>query len=510
LNQTAQSLYSKLESDRWTFLSRARECAKVTLPFLIPPLGHGPVNALPTPYQGIGARGVNNLASKLILGLLPPNAPFFRLVIEDSSLMQAGMEEMRTEIDLALSNAERSLMGELDSSTLRQVAFESFRHLIVSGNGLLYIPEDGLEFRHFSLENYVVDRDPRGNILSIVTCESVSPQLLPAELLESLDRQGRVSPDKTVDLYTAAVREGKKFRSWQEVAGVVVPDSETEYTEDSLPYIALRWNHISGESYGRGLVEEYLGDLLSLEGLSRAIVEGSAASAKMLFLVNPNGITRSRTLAESPNGAIRDGNAADVTVLQANKFADFRVAFETINGISERLGHAFLLNTSVQRTGERVTATEIRAMLEELESSLGGTYSTLAGEFQMPLVQQVMARMTKQGRFPRLPKDIIKPQIVTGVQALGRGQDLMRLDAFVGGLVQTLGPEAMRRLNIAEYLNRRAMALGVEPRGLIRSEEEIQAEMQQAQQAQMVGQLGPAAIQAGAKVATAPQGEMSG
>jgi hypothetical protein len=164
----------------------------------------------------------------------------------------------------------------------------------------------------------------------------------------------------------------------------------------------------------------------------------------------------------------------------------------------------------VQRTGERVTATEIRAMLEELESSLGGTYSTLAGEFQMPLVQQVMARMAKQGRFPKLPKNVIKPQIVTGVQALGRGQDLMRLDAFVGGLVQTLGPEAMRRLNVAEYLNRRAMALGVEPRGLIRSEEEIQAEMQQAQQAQMVGQLGPAAIQAGAKMATAPQGAMSG
>ena len=506
MNGTAQALYSKLESDRWTFLSRARECAKVTLPFLIPPLGHGPVNALPTPYQGIGARGVNNLASKLILGLLPPNAPFFRLVIEDSSLMQADMDQFRTEIDLALAAAERTLMTELDSSTLRQVAFETFRHLIVGGNGLLYIPDDGLEFRHFSLENYVVERDPRGNILAIVTCESVSPKILPDEVQEMLRREGAASSDKTTNLYTAAVREGKKFRTWQEVAGYVLPDSEAEYAEDSLPYICLRWNHISGESYGRGLVEEYLGDLLSLEGLSRAIVEGSAASAKMLFLVNPNGITRARTLAESPNGAIRDGNAADVTVLQANKFADFRVAFETINAISERLGHAFLLNTAVQRQGERVTATEIRAMLDELESSLGGTYSTLASEFQMPLVRQVMNRMTKQSRFPKLPKDLVKPQIVTGVQALGRGQDLMRLDTFVAGLVQTLGPEAMRRLNISEYLNRRALSLGVEPRGLIRSEEEIQAEMEQAQQAQMVGQLGPAAIQAGAKLATGPQG----
>lgn len=506
MSDSARAIYSRLESDRWSFLSRARECAKVTLPFLVPPLGHGPVNALPTPWQGIGARGVNNLASKLILGLLPPNAPFFRLVIDDSSLMTADMDEMRTQIDLALANAERALMGELEASNLRQVSFECFRHLIVAGNGLLYVPEDGLEFRHYSLEDYVVDRDPRGNILAVVTRESVAPEVLPEEVLAAIRKQQADSRDKSLELHTAVVREDDgRFRSWQEVSGVVLPDSEGTHKEDDLPYVALRWNHVSGESYGRGLVEEYLGDLLSLEGLSKAIVEGAAACAKILFLVNPNGLTRQRTLSESPNGAIVAGNAADVTVLQAQKFADFRVAFETISAINERLGHAFLLNTAVQRNGERVTATEIRAMLEELESSLGGTYSTLAGEFQMPLVKQVMARMTRQGRFPRLPKDVVRPHIITGVQALGRGQDLMRLDAFVQGLVQTLGPEAMARLDVSEYLNRRAMALGVDPKGLVRSEEEIRAEQQQAQQMQMMSQLGPAAIQGAAKIATAPQ-----
>ena len=507
--ESARALYTRLESDRWSFLSRARECAKVTLPFLVPPLGHGPTNALPTPYQGVGARGVNNLASKLILGLLPPNAPFFRLIVEDSRLLEAGMEEFRTEIDLALANAERTLMSELDGSTLRQVAFESFRHLIVAGNSLLHIPTDGSEFRHYSLENFVVDRDPRGNIVTIVTRESIAPQALPEAILAEIGKEAKFGGDKTIDLYTAACRCGKKFDVWQEIAGVVVPDSYE--TDVDLPYICLRWNHVSGESYGRGLVEEYLGDLLSLEGLSQAIVEGSAASAKLLFLVNPNGITRARTLAESPNGAIRDGNAADVTVLQANKFADFRVAFETINAINERLGHAFLLNTSVQRNGERVTATEIRAMLEELESSLGGTYSTLAGEFQLPLVRHTMERMAKQKRFPKLPKDMVKPQIITGVQALGRGQDLMRLDTFVQGLVAALGPESMQRLNISEYLSRRAMAIGIDPRSLVKSEEEIQAEQQQMQQMQMMNQLGPSAIQGIAKVATTPaQGAASG
>jgi hypothetical protein len=511
--ESAKALYSRLENDRWAFLSRARECAKVTLPFLVPPNGSTGVSALPTPYQGVGARSVNNLASKLILGLLPPNAAFFRLMIDGSILEGAEMADFRTEIDLALANAERALMDALDGSNLRQVAFESFRHLIVSGNSLIHIPDEReLEFRHYPLENYVVDRDPRGHVIGVVTKEVVSPKVLDPGLLQEISRQQPIGEERTLDLYTAAVLRDGRFHSWQEVSGVVLPDSEASASD--LPYICLRWNHISGEAYGRGLVEEYLGDLLSLEGLSRAIVEGSAAAAKLLFLVNPNGITRTRTLSDSPNGAIRDGNANDVTVVQAQKYADFRVAFETINIISERIGRAFLLPNSVQRQAERVTATEVRAMLDELESSLGGTYSTLANEFQMPLVNQTMRLLSKRGRFPKLPKGVVTPQIVTGVQALGRGQDLMRLDAFIAGMVQTMGPTAMQRINISEYLNRRALAIGIEPRGLVRSEEEIQQEQQAAQQAQMqqdmVGKWGPAAIQGATKVATQAQGAIGG
>ena len=60
----------------------------------------------------------------------------------------------------------------------------------------------------------------------------------------------------------------------------------------------------AGESYGRSLCEEVLGDLNSLESLSKAIVEGSLISAKAMFLVNPNGVTRADTLARAENGAI--------------------------------------------------------------------------------------------------------------------------------------------------------------------------------------------------------------
>ena len=126
--------------------------------------------------------------------------------------------------------------------------------------------------------------------------------------------------------------------------------------------------HPHREDYGRGFVEEYLGDLKSLEALTKAIVEGSAEQLKYCH-VNPNGTTRARTLAEAPNGAIVQGSEGDVSVLQLNKFNDFRTAQATMNGITDRLSQAFLLTSGVVRDAERVTAEEIRMLSQELEAA---------------------------------------------------------------------------------------------------------------------------------------------
>jgi len=78
-----QSQYNKLEMNRETYLERARDCAKLTIPTLFPDKGNNEATEYNTPYQSVGARGVMNLASKLMLALFPPHAPFFRLSVDD-------------------------------------------------------------------------------------------------------------------------------------------------------------------------------------------------------------------------------------------------------------------------------------------------------------------------------------------------------------------------------------------------------------------------------------------
>jgi hypothetical protein len=132
---------------------------------------------------------------------------------------------------------------------------------------------------------------------------------------------------------------------------------------------------------------------------------------------------------------------------------------------------------------------------QELESALGGLYSLLSQELQLPIVSRLMDKMSRDKRLPKIPKDIVKPTIVTGVEALGRGNDLNRLDMFLAGANQVVGPQAVTQyLNVSDYFKRRATALGIETEGLIKTEEEIQQAMQQQQMMEMAQKLGAPAV----------------
>lgn len=502
--ETCQARYDSLARDRDSYLERARDCSRFTIPMLIPDEEVNSASTFPTPYNSIGARGVNNLASKLLIALLPPNSPFFRLRVDDFTLKELeGNANLKTDIEKALGEVERAIMTDIEMSADRVAIFEALKRLIVGGNVLLHVTDKGV--RTFHLDQYVVKRDPQGNVLEIITKEKLSPSTLPDNVRGYIQSQLN-EDDKTVELYTHVVRKPKFYTVVQEVRGVIIPKSMGRYPLDKLAYIPLRFNRIDGSNYGRSFVEEYLGDLQSLEYLTKAVVEGSAAASKVLFLVSPNSTTRARKLADSPNGAIIEGNAQDVSTLQVNKFNDFRVASDMIARIENRLQISFLINASI-RDAERVTAAEIALVTKELEQGLGGIYSILSQEFQLPYIQRKMFLMSKADKLPDLP-DTVKPTIVTGLEALGRGNDRQKLIEFLQTLAQTVGPDAIfKYVNVSDAIARLATADGIDIKGLIKSEEDVQAEMQQAQLQQYAQNVDPQqAIDAAQQIAQQTQG----
>jgi hypothetical protein len=267
----------------------------------------------------------------------------------------------------------------------------------------------------------------------------------------------------------------------QEADDKILPNSRSTAPKNASPWLVLRFNTVDGEDYGRGRVEEFVGDLRSLEGLSQALVEGSAAAAKVVFLVSPSSTTKPKTIADAGNGAIVQGRPEDVAVIQVGKTADFSTAANMAQQLERRIAEAFMqLNI---RQSERTTAEEVRLTQMELEQQLGGIFSLLTIEFLIPYLNRTLLILQRSKEIPSIPKDLVRPQIVAGVNALGRGQDRESLTQFVGTIAQTLGPEAlMKYINPSEAIKRLAAAQGIDVLNLVKTEQEMAQEQQQQQQ----------------------------
>ncbi|MFR4120175.1 MAG: portal protein, partial [Bilophila wadsworthia] len=358
----------------------------------------------------------------------------------------------------------------------------------------------------FPLSRYVVERDPMGTPVEIIAEETVNLDTLPedvaARIREAADTLGQPSVKgddrKDVNIYTHLKRGPKKWAVYQECRGVKLPGSEGSYKPDACPWLPVRMYSIAGENYGRSFVELQLGDLGSLESLCQSLVEGSAVSAKVVGLVNPNGVTDPKALAESANGDMIEGNADDVAFLQVQKGADFQVVAAQIQRLEQRLKTAFLMMDGVRRDAERVTAEEIRVIAQELETGLGGVYTLISQEFQLPYIASRMATMTRQKRIPELPKGTVTPSIVTGFEAIGRGNDKQKLLEFLKAGAELMGESFLGLLNPQNAVTRLASAMGISTEALVKDEDELaqerQAAQQQAQGQMMMEKLGPEAL----------------
>ena len=481
---TAKSRYDALSSGRNQFLQTAIDSSRLTLPYL---MKHDEEDSnyktLITPWQSVGAKGVTTLASKLMLALLPPQTSFFKLQIDEATMLSGGIDpSMRSDLDVSFSKIERTILESIAASDDRVVVHQALKHLVVSGNALIYMDKEKLKL--YPLNRYVVERDGLGNVIEIVTKEKIHKSLVKKMLKDLDDEVNRVDDDSTgysredVDVYTIIKRDNNRFIWHQEVYDKIIPGSQGKSPIDTTPWLPLRFNTVDNEAYGRGRVEEFMGDLKSLEALSQAICEGSAAAAKVVFTVSPSSTTKPSTLAKAGNGAIVQGRPDDIGVVQVGKQGDFSTAYQMIQQFERRLGEAFLVLTV--RQSERTTAEEVRMTQMELEQQLGGLFSLLTVEFLVPYLNRKLSVFQKTGDIPRLPKDIVKPTIVAGVNALGRGQDRESLQMFMQTIAQTMGPEAIAQyINPEEVVKRLAASQGIDTLNLVKTAQQLQQERQQ-------------------------------
>jgi hypothetical protein len=84
------------------------------------------------------------------------------------------------------------------------------------------------------------------------------------------------------------------------------------------------------------------------------------------------------------------------------------------------------------------------------------------------------------------------------LEAIGRGNDKQRLTDFLQVVAASIGPEQfLQYINPSELIRRYAASDGIDIAGLVKSEQDMQAEMAQQQQVQLAQQLTQGAVNNG-------------
>ena len=486
----AKKIYNKLIDNRTAYLDRARDAASLTIPQLFPNDGDDGNTSYPTPYQSMGSRGVNNLANKIILSLFPPNSAFFKMGLNPADMQALGASQ--GEVEKSMYIIESSIIAEMEASSLRPKLIHLLKQDIVGGSAILYIPVHGTPEVH-RMDTFGIKRDKRGNILKLVIKEEVNIQELDRSVSRTISglTEKELSGDANIDLYTIVVNDGGRFVTWQTIKETHIKGSEGIWSKKEMPYIFVPFVD-TGEDYGRSYIEDFYGDLSSYEGIRKSILQAAAESARIIYLVKPNATLSTKSLEKAQSGDVLTGSLDDVGTLQADKRLDLQVTQQEAEVLRMDLGSIFLLDSSVRRNAERVTAEEIRRVAQELEVALGGIYSTLANTLQEPLVRLYMNRLVKQGKLDDILKDSVEYEITTGSSALGRGTDFQTLTTFINTLGSILPPEVMgSSINMEEMIRRLAYSLDVNTAQLVKTAEEQQQEMEQQQKDQLEQQIAP-------------------
>ena len=480
--------YSELATERSTYLTQGQEYSRMTLPYLLPESMTRGSDANQHGFQSHGAKLVNHLSNKLALTLFPPQRSFFGISLgEEASEALAAIGVGESDISrqvVSITHRAEKLGAKLG---LRTGLIEGFKQLVVSGNVALHLPNKG-GMQAIPLDRYVVKRSLVGDVQEFITYQEKSfsafSKSMKAKLKASKGGKNFKGNEK-IKLYTRAVWCETEDKWKVDQSADDIPIGEVSRVKSSkLPWIILRWNTAYGEDYGRGLCEDQAGYLHLLDYLSEAMTKGMVLMADIKYLVRPGSTTSPEELMETPTGEFISGNRDDIGVLQLEKYANFDTIMGALNDVKRELGQAFMMNSANRRDAERVTTYELRLDANEMETSLGGIYSQFSQTLQPALAILLLDRVN-----PKLV-DIVEPNILTGIDALGRVGDLDKIMQFSEMMtIPNNWPDDVRaRMQWDKYISKVTEAISMESEWLMTEEEfkEAQGEQRSEQQQEMM------------------------
>lgn len=493
---TLAAQWSSEDSARQLILDRARMCAALTLPEVLPREGQQKESRLPDNFQSLGATGVTTLVGKMMMVLYPPDMPWVEItpvarLLHDKSIDDAKKQQWLGELFIDAALVQKSIEEATGTAysrsggDFRSNKQGSLTQLVVTGDTLEHMDDD-LNIRWFRRDMYTTERDSSGWVVSHMTCEKIDPLTQTDDVLaecnfDKSDLAEQSFADRVKHLYTRI--EWQPFsRTWvirQELNDVVF----NEFERDISPYFCTAARLVCGENYGRGPVEAKLGDLWSYDYFNQCMLDWAGICSKMVPAIDYGSPLKEEDLAQKSGRPIRanvrDGQITDVGFLKVDKAQDFGVVYQVMESKRVDLARAMLIESEVTPNKDRVTATQIMRLAQELDGQVGGTLASISGQQQRAMVDFAIHTLRKKKVLRDWDSELVDVTVATGLTTLARENKLNRLTQAYS-IVAQLGPDVLAvidRQTLARSIFRQS---GVDEPGIVKSVDQMQREAQQA------------------------------
>lgn len=366
--------------------------------------------------------------------------------------------------------------------------------------------EDGIVdtiFRDFKMSAYAIlsmfgeDGTPR----------FVKEKIANGKSYELLDVVHYVGPRQDIDPFNVDPDAPKHKLPY---ASVTFLDEKCEMLGEEggyhqFPFMVPRWSKMSGELYGRGPGINSLPDVRTLNRGTELRFGAWEKAIDPPMGVLHRGVMGNIDIRARGKTILRSKDA----VFPLHQRADFNAAHMGEEGIRDSIRRAFFIDQiQLPPMGTTpATATEIAGRFETMQRILGPTFGRIQFELFNPMLGVIASMLLREGMTPPPPTELLDAMDEEGLSLefeyegpLTRAQqfqdveNIQRAATILAGLAQ-LFPAITRYFDDAEA-GKAILTASSLPPSVIRSEEEVQAMQEAAEQAKQQQQMSEAALQA--------------
>jgi len=421
--RVGKEAFQALVAERGNIEAGWRQFAGITIPYLFRTEGDSETVS----RQSFLTKGVNSLANRITEVLLPVSRPPFTLE-PNATQLETGDAEQVDDLRRQLATIAGRATEVMSEGKYTAAAIDLITKLIVLGSAVY--KTDGKEIVTLNHTEYALSKDINGDLQRFIWRE-----FMPLDSIDHSDLSTRealiIRAQNTtgyVALYTDYVLKGKKWTSTQYIEESTEALNVSVMGLKAMPWKAIDWIKVRGESYGVGLIESQIHTCVMYNELQGALDAAILKSADFRVLIDPASSIDPESFNQGLSGDSLAGKKDEVSVV-ANGLgaAEIQRISEYVDSLKRELSAVFLMQGGITRDAERVTAEEIRQQSNALEQAYGAVFIGLSQSIQRPFIEGAI----KEAGLDKIDAEIV---LKTGSESLSRYSELNNIRAFINDL----------------------------------------------------------------------------